>query len=171
MCDHCLVCQYLNFQWVEWRDPFRRHELCSKFYTADFQSKIFIPSISPNFNSFSERNTKISENGEIHTAGKISHSRRWGYQVSKSWLWGWCCRCWMLKLISMLMTDLMPLLTLAIKMICILFFPEYPKYQKWHIYTRLKIHKQTFKLKILDMTWLVSGLLIKAVSTSSLYFH
>ena len=122
-----------------WRTrPFPQTWVVFKIFTADFQSKIFIPSISPNFNSFSERNTKISEDGEIHTAGKISHSRRWGYQVSKSWLWGWCCRCWMLKLISMLMTDLMPLLTLAIKMICILFFPEYPKYQKWHIYTRLK---------------------------------
>ena len=42
-----------------------------KTYTAGFAGKKFTPSISPNFNSFSEKKThKMSENGEIYTAGK-----------------------------------------------------------------------------------------------------
>ena len=41
------------------------------FTLPDFQAKNFTPSISPNFNSFSDKNTKkMSENGEIYTAGK-----------------------------------------------------------------------------------------------------
>ena len=41
------------------------------FTPSDFQAKNFTPSISPNFNSFSDKNTKkMSENGEIYTAGK-----------------------------------------------------------------------------------------------------
>ena len=41
------------------------------FTPPDFEAKNFIPSISPNFNSFSDKNTKkMSENGEIYTAGK-----------------------------------------------------------------------------------------------------
>ena len=46
-------------------------EFVKNFTTPDFQAKNFTPSISPNFNSFSDKNTKnISENGEIYTAGK-----------------------------------------------------------------------------------------------------
>ena len=41
------------------------------FTPPDFQAKNFTPSISPNFNSFSKKKTqKMSENGEIYTAGK-----------------------------------------------------------------------------------------------------
>ena len=41
------------------------------FTPPDFQAKNFTPSISPNFNSFSDKNTKkMSENGEIYTASK-----------------------------------------------------------------------------------------------------
>ena len=48
-----------------------------KFTPPDFQAKNFTPSISPNFNSFSDKNTKkMSENGEIYTAGKNFHYRR-----------------------------------------------------------------------------------------------
>ena len=42
-----------------------------KFTPPDFQAKTFTPSISYNFNSFSEKKTqKMSENEEIYTAGK-----------------------------------------------------------------------------------------------------
>ena len=42
-----------------------------KFTPLDFQVKNFTPSILPNFNSFSKKKTqKMSENGEIYTAGK-----------------------------------------------------------------------------------------------------
>ena len=42
-----------------------------KVTPPDFQAKNFTPSISPNFNSFSKEKTqKMSENGEIYTAGK-----------------------------------------------------------------------------------------------------
>ena len=42
-----------------------------KFTLPDFQAKNFTPLFSPNFNSFDDKNTeKISENGEIYTAGK-----------------------------------------------------------------------------------------------------
>ena len=41
------------------------------FTPPDFQAKTFTPSISSNFNSFSEKKTqKMSENEEIYTAGK-----------------------------------------------------------------------------------------------------
>ena len=41
------------------------------FTPSDFQAKNFTPSISPDFNSFSDKNTKkMSENGEIYTASK-----------------------------------------------------------------------------------------------------
>ena len=46
-------------------------EFVKNFTPPDFQAENFTPSISPNFNSFSEKkNTKMSENGEIYTAGK-----------------------------------------------------------------------------------------------------
>ena len=41
------------------------------FTPPDFQGKNFTPSFSANFNSFSKKKTqKMSENGEIYTAGK-----------------------------------------------------------------------------------------------------
>ena len=44
-------------------------EFVQKFTPPDFQN--FTPSISTNFNSFSKKKTqKMSENGEIYTAGK-----------------------------------------------------------------------------------------------------
>ena len=46
-------------------------EFVKKFTPLDFQAKNFTPPISPNFNSFSKKKTqKISENGEIYTAGE-----------------------------------------------------------------------------------------------------
>ena len=46
-------------------------EFVQNFTLLDFQAKNFTPSISPNFNSFSKEKTqKMSENGEIYTAGK-----------------------------------------------------------------------------------------------------
>ena len=46
-------------------------EFVKSFTPSDFQAKKFTPSISPNFNSFSgEKTQKMSENGEIYTAGK-----------------------------------------------------------------------------------------------------
>ena len=46
-------------------------EFVQKFTPLDFQVKNFTPSILPNFNSFSKTKTqKMSENGEIYTAGK-----------------------------------------------------------------------------------------------------
>ena len=46
-------------------------EFVQKFTPLDFQVKNFTPSILPNFNSFSKKKTqKMSENGEIYTAGK-----------------------------------------------------------------------------------------------------
>ena len=42
-----------------------------KVRPPDFRAKNFTPSISPNFNSFSkQKHKKMSENGEIYTAGK-----------------------------------------------------------------------------------------------------
>ena len=40
------------------------------FTSTEFQAKTFTPSISPNFNSFSDKTWKMSENGEIYTAGQ-----------------------------------------------------------------------------------------------------
>ena len=46
-------------------------EFVQNFTPPDFQVKNFTPSISPNFNSFSDKtHKKMSENGEIYTAGK-----------------------------------------------------------------------------------------------------
>ena len=46
-------------------------EFVQNFTPLDFQAKNFTPSISPNFNSFSnKKHKKMSENGEIYTAGK-----------------------------------------------------------------------------------------------------
>ena len=46
-------------------------EFVQNFTPPDFQAKKFTLSISPNFNSFSKKKTqKMSENGEIYTAGK-----------------------------------------------------------------------------------------------------
>ena len=48
-----------------------RHGIVQKFTPPDFQVKNFTPPILPNFNSFSKKKTQtMSENGEIHTAGK-----------------------------------------------------------------------------------------------------
>ena len=45
-------------------------EFVQNFTSPDFQVKNFTSSISPNFNSFSKKkHKKISENGEIYTAG------------------------------------------------------------------------------------------------------
>ena len=42
-----------------------------RFYTVGFSGQNFTPLISPNFNSFGDDNTKkMSEHGEIYTAGK-----------------------------------------------------------------------------------------------------
>ena len=46
-------------------------EFVQKFTPLDFQVKNFTPLILPNFNSFSKKKKqKMSENGEIYTAGK-----------------------------------------------------------------------------------------------------
>ena len=45
-------------------------EFVQNFTLPDFQAKNFTPSILPNFNSFGDDNKKMSENGEIYTAGK-----------------------------------------------------------------------------------------------------
>ena len=46
-------------------------EFVKNFTPPEFQAKTFTPSISANFNSFGDKNTqKMSENGEIYTAGK-----------------------------------------------------------------------------------------------------
>ena len=72
-------------------------EFVQKFTPLDFQVKNFTPSILPNFNSFSKKKTqKMSENGEIYTAGKILRCRRqWEHglipplDIYKIWLvWG-----------------------------------------------------------------------------------
>ena len=46
-------------------------EFVQKFTPPDFQVNNLTPSNLPNFNSFSKKKThKMSENGEIYTAGK-----------------------------------------------------------------------------------------------------
>ena len=46
-------------------------EFVQKITPPDFRAKNFTPLISPNFNSFSKKkHKKMSENGEIYTAGK-----------------------------------------------------------------------------------------------------
>ena len=49
-----------------------RREICQKKITPpEFQAKNITPLISPNFNSFGDKDTKkMSENGKIYTAGK-----------------------------------------------------------------------------------------------------
>ena len=47
-------------------------EFVQNFTPPDFQAKNFTPSISPHFNSFGGKKTqKMSEHGEIYTAGEI----------------------------------------------------------------------------------------------------
>ena len=75
-------------------------EFVQKFTPPDFRAKNFTPSISPNFNSFSKKkHKKMSENGEIYTAGKNftlppaltgwtnSTSVSWSSQVATMFLW------------------------------------------------------------------------------------
>ena len=45
-------------------------EFVKNFTPPEFQAKSFTLSISPNFNSFSDKTQKMSKNGEIYTAGK-----------------------------------------------------------------------------------------------------
>ena len=46
-------------------------EFVKNFTPSEFQAKNFTPSISPKFNSLSKKkHKKMSENGEIYTAGK-----------------------------------------------------------------------------------------------------
>ena len=48
-----------------------------KITPPDFQAKDFTPLISLNFDSFSDKNTKMSVFGEIYTTGKKNlHCRR-----------------------------------------------------------------------------------------------
>ena len=54
------------------------------FTPPEFQAKTFTPSISPNFNSFSDKNAKkMSENGEIYTTGTTagSNSHLWSEKL------------------------------------------------------------------------------------------
>ena len=63
-------CQSVELGWWSDRDRADRR-FVQNFTPPDFQAKNFTPSISPNFNSFSDKNTnKISENWEIYTACK-----------------------------------------------------------------------------------------------------
>ena len=61
----------MNILWVSLSISRPDMEFVQNFTPLDFQAKNFTPSISPNFNSFSKEKTqKMSENGEIYTAGK-----------------------------------------------------------------------------------------------------
>ena len=55
-------------------------EICTagkKFTSPDFQAKNFTPSISPNFNSFSQNNTKkLVKMKKFTLLAKILHCRR-----------------------------------------------------------------------------------------------
>ena len=44
--------------------------IVQNFTLPDFHAKTFTPSVSPNFNSFSDRTQKMGENRESYTAGK-----------------------------------------------------------------------------------------------------
>ena len=58
------------------------------FTPPDFQVKNFTPPISPNFNSFSEKKTqKMSENGEIYTAGNKFYTAAGTDGMDKFHLW------------------------------------------------------------------------------------
>ena len=68
-----ITCLTFNFTKIKrWGDSVKTDmEFVQKFTPLDFQVKNFTPSILPNFNSFSKKKTqKMSENGEIYTAGK-----------------------------------------------------------------------------------------------------
>ena len=63
------------------------------FTPPDFQAKNFTLSISPNFNSFSDKtHKKMSENGEIYPAGKKftlpPALTAWTNSSSATWWWG-----------------------------------------------------------------------------------
>ena len=45
-------------------------KIVKNFTQPDFQAKTFTPSISPNFNSFSDETQKMSENGENFSDGR-----------------------------------------------------------------------------------------------------
>ena len=60
-----------NVQWEFFQNILSDIEFVKNFTPSDFQEKNFTPSISPNLNGFSKKKTqKMSENGEIYTAGK-----------------------------------------------------------------------------------------------------
>ena len=62
---------YLTHDWPRKTKSYSDMDLVQNFTPPDFQAKNFTPSISPDFNSFSKKKTrKMSENGEIYTAGK-----------------------------------------------------------------------------------------------------
>ena len=63
-------------------------EFVQNFTPPDFQAKIFTPSISPNFNSFSKKKKqKMSENGEIYTAGNKFYTATGNDGMDKFHLW------------------------------------------------------------------------------------
>ena len=63
-------------------------EFVQKFTLPDFQAKNFTLSISQNFNSFSGKKTqKISENGEIYTAGNKFYTPAGTDRMDKFHLW------------------------------------------------------------------------------------
>ena len=66
--DRDLSDNILESTHVEHHHPDMR--FVKKFTPPDFQAKNFTPSNLPNFNSFGDNDTKMSENGEIYTAGK-----------------------------------------------------------------------------------------------------
>ena len=57
--------------------PMRDMEFVKTFKPPDFQAKNLTPSISPNFNSFSDKTTnKMSEMEKFTSLAKILHCRR-----------------------------------------------------------------------------------------------
>ena len=63
-------------------------EFVQNFTPPDFQAKNFTPSISPNLNSFCKKKTqKMSENGEIYTAGKNFYTAAGTDGMDKFHLW------------------------------------------------------------------------------------
>ena len=52
------LCEFLFILVGSWWWQMCRHDICQKIYTAGFSGQKFTPSISPNFNSFSDKNTK-----------------------------------------------------------------------------------------------------------------
>ena len=65
-------------------------EFVKNFTPPDFQAKNFTPSISPNFNTFSDKNVKKELNGEIYTTElaknfqKTINQHRWLKMVQNS---------------------------------------------------------------------------------------